>query len=656
MPISGQIVSLAIVMHNILVSPKARKPRSGSLADRWRYWFDNFMARGTVALVSGLGLVSLAFITLMAVVVTASGMRPENEERLNLPESLWGVLMRTLDSGTVGGDTGWVFRLTMLFVTFGGIFLVSTLIGLLSSGIDSKLEDLRKGRSRVLETDHIVILGWSLQIFTLISELALANANRYDTCIVILSENDKVEMELALQETLGKLPRVRIVCRTGNPSSIADLGIVSIQTARSIVILNSSHNQDDTHLITTLLAIANIPRSHPQPYHLVAQVQSKKTLDVLNLVAQSDVEPLLINDLISRIVVQTCRQSGLSTVYIDLLNFSGDEIYFREEPTLQGKSYGQALLSYNHSSVIGIQTSDGTIQLNPPSDRVLQAGERLIVISEDDDTTYLNQATEAPIDEQAIHLVDPVPPRAEQTLILGWNDRVNSIIQLLDQYVAPESQITVVAELPEQEVDVSEAILTLKNQTVRYRQGDPTDRDVLDKLNLIQYDHAVVLCNADLDAEQADAQTLVTLLHLRDICDHHQHSCQIVTEILDVRNQALAQVARPDDFVISEHLISLMLAQVAEQKSINAVLTDLFSPEGSEIYLKPARHYVTLENPVNFYTVVEAARRRGESAIGYRRKADANNVARAYGTILNPKKDDLIEFQPQDMIILLAES
>lgn len=621
-----------------------------------RYKFDNFMSRGTVALVSGLALVSLAFIVLMGVLVSLLGIAPEGDDRLNLPEALWGVLMRTLDSGTVGGDTGWVFRLTMLFVTFGGIFVVSTLIGLLSSGIDAKLEDLRKGRSRVIETDHIVILGWSLQIFTLISELALANANRSDTCIVILSEEDKVEMETALYDTLGKLPRIRLVCRTGSPSSMADLGIVSIQTARSIIILNSAHDQADTQLVKTLLAITSIPRSHPDPYHLVAQVQTSKTLDVLKLVARSEVEPLLINDLISRIVVQTCRQSGLSTVYIDLLNFSGNEIYFREEPALYGKPYGQALLSYNHSAVIGIQDANGTIQLNPPSERQLQIGDRLIVISEDDDTTHLNSATEAPIHHQAIQLADPVSATAEHTLILGWNDRVCTIIQLLDEYVAEGSTVMVVAEFPEADVDVSEKTLQLQRQTVRYQQGDPTDRDVLERLNLTQYDHAVVLCNPTLDAEQADARTLVTLLHLRDICDRHHHNVQIVTEILDVRNQALAQVARPDDFVISEQLISLMLAQVAEQKSINAVLTDLFSPEGSEIYLKPASNYVSVDRPVNFYTIVEAARQRGESAIGYRRKADANNVARSYGVVINPPKDQPIQLQPNDAIILLAES
>lgn len=60
----------------------------------------------------------------------------------------------------VGGDTGWLFRLAML-----------------------------------IETNHIVISGWSLQALTRISELALANAYQSDTCIVVLSEEDKVQTD-----------------------------------------------------------------------------------------------------------------------------------------------------------------------------------------------------------------------------------------------------------------------------------------------------------------------------------------------------------------------------------------------------------------------------------------------------------------------------
>ena len=42
-----------------------------------------------------------------------------------------------------GPFAGWLFRIVMLAVTIGGIFIVSTLIGVLSSGIEGKLDQLR---------------------------------------------------------------------------------------------------------------------------------------------------------------------------------------------------------------------------------------------------------------------------------------------------------------------------------------------------------------------------------------------------------------------------------------------------------------------------------------------------------------------------------
>ena len=64
-----------------------------------------------------------------------------------------------------------------------------------------------------------------------------------------------------------------------------------------------------------------------------------------------------------------------------------------------------------------------------------------------------------------------------------------------------------------------------------------------------------------------------------------------------------------DDFIVSEHLVSLMMSQLSENADLFAVFTDLFDPEGSEIYLKPVGDYVVTGEPVNFYTVLEAARR-----------------------------------------------
>ena len=110
-----------------------------------------------------------------------------------------------------------------------------------------------------------------------------------------------------------------------------------------------------------------------------------------------------------------------------------------------------------------------------------------------------------------------------------------------------------------------------------------------------------------------------------------------------------------DDFIVSANLISLLLAQVSENKYLNAVFADLFDSDGSEIYLKFARDYVETGRPINFYTIVEAARQRNEVAIGYRIVANANDSEKQYGIKVNPNKSDTITFTAEDRIIVVSE-
>jgi hypothetical protein len=126
--------------------------------------------------------------------------------------------------------------------------------------------------------------------------------------------------------------------------------------------------------------------------------------------------------------------------------------------------------------------------------------------------------------------------------------------------------------------------------------------------------------------------------------------------MLDSRNRELAEVTRADDFIVSDRLVSLMLAQVSENKDLAAVFEDLFDPEGSELYLKPAGDYVEPNTPLNFYTVVEAARARGEVAIGYRKRGNAGGATNGQGLRLNPAKSQTISLGADDQLIVLAES
>lgn len=629
--------------------------KAPTFKQRFQYWFDGYMSRGTGALIFGLFVISTVIIFAIAALVKITGNAPNNESLFRLA---WMGLLRTLDSGTMGGDEGGPFFLfMMLVVTFGGVFVVSALIGIINNGLDDKLDELRKGRSVVLENDHTLILGWNNQVFTIISELILANESRKSgAVIVLLADQDKVEMEDAISARIPDMKNTRIICRSGSPIDLTDLEIASPHTARSIIILADGADPD-THVIKSVLAITNNPNRRPEPYHIVTQIRDPKNMDVVKMLGTKDiVQPILINDLIARVVAQTSRQSGLSLVYTELMNFGGDEIYFKQEPELSGKTYGEALHAYETSTLMGIRKADGTITMNPAMNTQIQSGDQVFVIAEDDDKIKLSGISRIPLDESLIQVTGAVSkPMSEKVLVLGWNRSGATIIRELDNYVAKGSQVLIVSDIYDLEKQLRLGIGKLKNQKVTVQEGDIRDRALLETLEATKYDHVIVLAYSHLEQQEADAITLITLLHLRDIAERDETPFSIISEMLDLRNRELAEAAKVDDFIVSEHLISLMMSQLSESAELMGVFTDMFDPEGAEIYLKPISDYVVTRQPVNFYTVTEAARCRGETAIGYRIMSESHNADKAYGVHTNPKKSEQVNFSPEDKIIVIAE-
>ena len=629
-----------------------------TLRQRIRYHFDNLMSRGTPAMIFLLFMLSLAVVFMAGIILTLTRFAQIDDSPLSFGEAIWESLMRTLDPGTMGGDTGIGFRAVMLFVTLGGIFIVSALIGVLNNAIQERMDHLRKGRSLVLENNHTVILGWSPQVFTILSELMIANENQKNVRLVVMADMDKVAMEDEIRDRVEVLGSTRIICRSGNPIDLNDLEIVSPHTAKSIIILPPEEQDPDTVVLKTVLAITNDPNRRASPYHIVTQLRDEKNMDLVKMIGEKDhVQAVLTEDLIARVVAQTSRQSGLSIVYTELLNFGGDEIYFKDEPSLVGKTYGEALHAYEDSSLMGLRKSDGRIMLCPPMDTILEKDDHIFAMSEDDDTIHLSNLSVIPIDEQAIRSsITPAKLEPEKCLIIGWNRSGMTIVRELDNYVPKGSLITIASDIYGIDKEIKRQGIKLNNQKLVVEEGETTDRELLDKLGVEEYDHVIVLANSGLGHQEADAKTLVTLLHLRNMAGQDTTPFSIVSEMLDIRNRELAEVTQVDDFIVSEHLVSLMMSQLAENAELFNVFTDIFDPEGAEIYLKPVSDYVVTGEAVNFYTVVEAARRRGETALGYRLVSESKDVSKSYGVHTNPKKSQKIVFAPEDKVIVVAEN
>ena len=622
-----------------------------------KYAFDNLMSKGTLAMVALLGALSAVIVLVAATIISLFDIQPTGEEPLGFIEGFWLSMMRTLDPGTMGGDAGWSFRIIAFIVTIGGIFIISTLIGVLNNGIESHLDKLREGKSFVIEKNHTLILGWSSKIFTIISELQIANENVKKPRIVILANREKVEMESEIRSAFPKLKQLKIICRSGAPDNLTDINMVNPNNAKSIIVLNDDNAASDSIIIKTILAIVNNPHRRQEPYHILTEIKDESNLEIVNMIGKDEVEVILTDDIIGRIIIQTSRQSGLSMVYQELMDFDGDEIYFSQIKELTGQRYGDSLMQFKESSVIGILNGENQqVLINPSMDYVIQAADEIIAITKDDDTLIPSLNSKFKIKEHLICDFEEEVKSAEKMLILGWNQRAIILLREINEYVVEGSIVDIYAHFEVSSEIKSQVKAEYTKLTINFYEKDTTSREVLQSIQIFQYDSIQVLCyREELETQEADANTLITLLHLRRISEEQEQEIKIVSEMLDVKNRDLAEITKADDFIVSDKLISLLMSQVSENKQLMRVFEDLLRSEGSEIYLKYVKNYMNISEPVDFYTILESAKRRGETAIGYRLERYHNDSQKAYGVVINPNKSDLIHFSEKDKIIVLAE-
>lgn len=635
-----------------------------SFKEKMRYSFENTLSSGPIAIIGWLAIVSLLIVLIAGTIVYFTGTSYGSEQ--TWIEAAWNSLMRTFDAGNMADDgapdpenkvaVDWIIRSVALIVTIGGIFIVSTLIGTITSGMEGAIEEMRKGRSKVLESNHTLILGWSPKIFTIISELLIANENKKKPRIVIMADRDKVEMEDEIRSKFPNTKNTKVICRTGSPLDLDDLKVANPHEAKSIIIVSPEEaEQPDVYVIKSILAVTNNPERRKEDYHIVAELREEKNMEAGELVGGHEASLILSSDLIARVTAQTCRQSGLSVVYTELMDFDGAEIYFHEEAKLTGKTYRQAIDSYEDSAVMGFMAADGTVMINPPMDTIIKKGDQIIAITEDDESLIPSDKPAPAADKANIRDGQRVPAGKEKTIVLGWNEKGTMIINELDNYVGVGSEILVVADVSTSEAEANALKPGLSKQTLTYRNANITERNILDEVDVKSYDHIIILCSNEKPVQEADAEVLITLLHLRNIAEQHDVNLSIVSEMRDVRNRALAEIAKADDFIVSDKLVSLLLSQISENKHLEKVFKDLFRSEGSEIYIRDMKNYVQPGKPVDFYTVIEAAANRGETAIGYRIVEHSQNADKAYGVVVNPKKSNKVAYNENDKIIVLAE-
>lgn len=104
-------------------------------------------------------LLALLFATVLLIAFGGLALYAVSDSSLS--EALWLSWTFVADSGNHADQTGMGPRIVSVSISSGGMLVFAMMLGLVSDAISEKVDSLRKGKSEVIEMDHVLILGWS---------------------------------------------------------------------------------------------------------------------------------------------------------------------------------------------------------------------------------------------------------------------------------------------------------------------------------------------------------------------------------------------------------------------------------------------------------------------------------------------------------------
>lgn len=723
------------------------------------------------------GALGLAIVDPAATATVPTATNPESTPNPGplttdyLTEAAWVAWTYVADPGTHADANGTLVRFVSFLITIGGMVIFALMIGIISDFISERVDDLKQGKSRVIESDHTLMLGWSDKSLAIIEQICLANESEGGGQIVVLANDSKQDMEAKLlyaterstSEHQIKLLGTQVIFRSGNPLMEHELRKVSVATARSIIVLSPPEmdpDEADSLIVRQVLAIKAVLNGRGP--HMVVEMQDidNKTLVELVDSDQNKVEVVVAHDIIGRLMIQCAREPGLAHVLEGLLGFDGDEFYIEEWSDLVGKAFFDITCRFDDAVPIGIKRGrDDTIIINPPNDYTIRLGDKIICLAEDNDTYEVNDGSYR-LDQGMVYTLARRKRKCEKLLFCGWRRDMADMISLLDELVVHGSELWLFNQVPVQErgellkdKDNKEEVET-KNLIIKNAIGSPIVRRNLRVLaaldskglptgrviTLDEFDSILILSDARApDTVSSDSRSLASLLLIQDlqqkIFNHKQkvrgrmaafgnggsssatlskslrhlpppqdqnneneksitgdeaelvselessapsspslevkigetsqftvesyrtRPCDPIGEILDTRTRSLLQVAGCKGYVMSNHIVSMMLASVAEDRDMNGILGELLSAQGSETKFCDISHYLDIANPQeckrSFWDVAVLARQRREVVFGY--KPRDMSWTEAQDLMTNPpNKDKPITWEEGDIIVVLA--
>jgi hypothetical protein len=645
---------------------------------RLQYHFDNFMSKGGLSLFLALLAGFLAAFVIMTIIRYIAKLFFPDKNISTFFGLIVGVINQLTGLSGLEDNPSVIDLIVGLVTIFLGLVLFSSLVAFITQQFEAKIESLKQGKSDVIEENHTLILGFDEKLVDIIEELSIANLSEKKATVVILSEQEKPVLDDLLRNYFKnlKVKNTRIVTRSGSISSMNNLQKVGLKYARSVIILNASKDTDseqlkwqgDAQVIKALLAIASITDEANRP-PIVAEIHLKNNCELAQRIDANKITIIKETDILARIQVQASRSIGIAGVYLNLIGFEGSEFYFYS-PTSgwNNLTFGQLPFYLSKSLPLGIQYRDGTIKLNPNKDYILQGGDKVLLISEDDSLVSLSPTPIYAVDTSKSIQIPQISHQniIEKYLLIGWNAKTKISLQEYGKYLDKGSSVVVALlnlndeiiekfnKIPPSYPDVDMQIIGIENY----------DYETLENLNPPQFKTVSIFADRESDSAETDTQVLTILLTFKQILQNHAQktgeipATELIAECVNSENSDLIVSLGIQDFILSNKIIAKISAQISQEPRLMAVYNELFSEEGNEIYLKSIDQYFNNDelNNVSFADCILRAQAKKEVCIGIKINSKVTGAVHSFADniYINPDLGQRFQLTNKDFLIVLS--
>ena len=633
-----------------------------------------------------IALFNLLFFVFAAVVI--SNLAPASLANRGFWASLFYTITMILDAGCIQfvvedvGQVGVaVIIACMLTVLIGMITFTGCVIGYITNWISSFIDNANSGSQKLLISEHTIILNWNSRASEIVNDLMYSK--HPESIVILVSENkEAVEAEIGnrLADTLalerkkllaacrgmGMLRqmlycrrhefknRLTVIVRQGDTFSTKQLMDISLDRAKSVIILNrdetgrtcryateersQSREKGNSLTVKTLVLVAEITaaESSADDQKIIVEVDDNWTLDLVNKIIRQkersgkcNIVPVAVNKILGQLLSQFSIMPQLNMVYSELFSNQGAEFF--SAPVEDQSDSGDDILEFlsGHDRAIPLTAMMTT-----------KHGMHRYYMADWEEDVFHRAAL--PDNGFSVRCNPEFWLPRRNVLILGHNSKVSSLMDGFESFRAewnPAADGRDILNLTF--VDDAKHLEKMDHyRSYSYvNQNHVVEADVFDQEKIYAAinsfiddqdgDTAILILSDDsVPAEDLDASALTYLIYVQDIIARRKaekaargevdERIDVIVEILNPKNYDVVHSYSVNNVVISNRYISKMITQISEKDTLFDLYVDILTYDSAaaapfvskELYIKQAgEFFLELPGPCTAADLIRAVYR-----------------------------------------------